>query len=1090
MFPHIRHHLMSGIASICLSAMLTGCGSSDAHFEQMSAFRTGIDFNNYLEESDDLNVLNYTYFYNGGGVATGDLNNDGLPDVVFTGNMVRNKIYINEGDFKFQDITSTSGIADKQGWCTGVSLVDINADGWLDIYICRSADVDPTRRSNLLFINNHDLTFTEKAAEYGLADQGYSTQSAFFDYDRDGDLDAVVINHSLKKYTTGVSDNPGLRKEDNPFFSSKLYRNDGGHFTDVSKTAGITSNVLSFGLGIAVADVNTDGWPDFYISNDFNEPDYLFINQKNGTFSEEGTVRLGQHSLFSMGTDAADVNNDGLPDLVTLDMLPEDNRNQKMHSGAENFDKFRYLFSQGFHRQYSRNMLHLNAGDGGFREIGQLAGISNTDWSWAALLSDFDNDGRKDMFITNGYVRDYTDMDFIKYSFDQQVAMQSTGGSAQSVMDYIKQMPGHPLKNYMYRNADGLRFEDVTASWGFKREAVSSGVSHADLDLDGDLDLVISVTNDKAGVYRNNTTKQGRDHFIRFSFKGSGSNPMGIGTAVKVYAGGGLQYQEHHLSRGYQSSMEPVMHFGLGITAKVDSVRVIWPDGASQLLAGPSIDRVHQLDRPAAATWQASPAGVQALFKPDPDQFLSIRDTFVNDLSIQPYLNNFISNHTPVIEIGDIDRDGRIDMVAGGTRKDPTRILTAAGKTIPLDLPSASAVSALRLHDLNADGFPELILGRSAYASVPGQMMLEIWDNLNGQSFRLRSEGMPAVSLNVGCLAVDAVDKSDGFQRIFVGSRVRSQRFPQADAARMLVFDAGGRFLKEESLPSGDSPGMLTGAAFVDMGLGAGRALVTVGEFEPLRTLIRGAGGWTAAPGFGTGSGTEGWWNTLLAADIDGDGDEDLVAGNYGLNTQFRVDSAHPLTIRHGDFDGNGKDEAITSYHIGGVSYPAHSLDDLIEQLPILRKRFNTYASYAEVTTDGMFTPEEQSRGRILKATEMRSVVFEQLGGGKGWRLHPLPVEAQLDPIFAVAAADIDGDGRKDLLLGGNQSGTRIRYGRYDAAACTSLKNLGGWNFSLSMDVQAGLPLIGDVRGLKVAPDGRSFWLGIQGRGVVKYTRQ
>lgn len=1089
MFPLIRPLRNTLIPSLWISVIMTGCGSSEPHFEQMSAFRTGIDFNNYLEESDDLNVLNYTYFYNGGGVATGDLNNDGLPDIVFTGNMVRNKIYINEGDFKFKDVTTTSGIADKQGWCTGVTLVDINTDGWLDIYICRSADVDPSRRSNLLFINNHDLTFTEKAAEYGLADQGYSTQSAFFDYDRDGDLDAVVINHSLKKYTTGVSDNPGLRKEDNPFFSSKLYRNDEGRFTDVSKAAGITSNVLSFGLGIAVADVNTDGWPDFYISNDFNEPDYLFINQRNGSFTEEGTVRLGQHSLFSMGTDAADVNNDGMPDLVTLDMLPEDNRNQKMHSGAENFDKFRYLFAQGFHRQYSRNMLHLNAGDGGFREIGQLAGISNTDWSWAALLSDFDNDGRKDMFITNGYVRDYTDMDFIKYSFDQQVAMQTTGGSAQSVMDYIKQMPGHPLNNYMYRNADGLRFEDMTSAWGFSREGVSSGVSHADLDMDGDLDLVISVTNDKAGVYRNQTTTAGKTHFIRFSFKGQGSNPMGIGTVVKVYAAGALQYQEHHLSRGYQSSMEPVMHFGLGTAAKVDSVRVVWPDGASQLVIGSAVDRVHLLERSAAAAWSPLAPVSQVLFRADPAQFLSVRDTFVNDLSIQPYLNNFISNHTPVIEIGDIDRDGRIDLVAGGTRKDPTRILTADGRTISLDQPSAAAVSALRLQDLNGDGYPELILGRSSYATVSARSMLEIWDNQAGRGFRQRTEGVPAVAVNVGCLAVDGADKSDGSQRIFIGSRVRSQRFPQADPSRMLVFDAGGRFVKEEALPPGDAQGMLTGAAFVDMGIGVGRVLVTVGEFEPLRTLVRGKEGWTAAPGFGALAGSSGWWNTLLASDIDGDGDEDLVAGNYGLNTQFRVDSAHPMSIRHGDFDKNGKDEAITSYYIGGVSYPAHSLDDLIEQLPILRKRYNTYSSYAEVTTDKMFTAEEQARGKVMQATEMRTMVFEQLDAGKGWRMHSLPVEAQLSPVFAVAATDLDGDGRKDLLLGGNQSLTRIRYGQYDAASCTALKNLGGWKFSVYPEVQTGLALRGDIRGLKASPDGRSFWLGVYGRGVEKYIR-
>ena len=376
---------------LSIAILLNACSQSSKTFVEMSESKTGIDFNNYLEESDELNVLNYTYFYNGGGVATGDLNNDGLPDIVFTGNMVRNKIFINKGDMKFEDITSTSGIAANQGWCTGVTLVDINSDGWLDIYICRSADASPERRANLLFINNKDLTFSEQASGYGLADQGYSTQSAFFDYDRDGDLDAVVINHSLKKYTTGVSDNPELRREENPFFASKLYRNDGGRFIDVSKSAGIISNVLSFGLGIVVSDFNNDSWPDFFISNDFNEADYMFVNQRDGTFKEEGTSMLSQHSLFSMGTDAADINHDGFSDLVTLDMLPESNFDQKMHSGAENFEKFRYLFSRGFHRQYSRNMLHVNNGFGQFSEVGQLAGISNTDWSWSALLKDFDN---------------------------------------------------------------------------------------------------------------------------------------------------------------------------------------------------------------------------------------------------------------------------------------------------------------------------------------------------------------------------------------------------------------------------------------------------------------------------------------------------------------------------------------------------------------------------------------------------------------------------------------------------------------------------------------------------------------------------
>jgi hypothetical protein len=409
-------------SAIILTLVISGCGGNDNKlFTLLDKGETEIDFRNMLVEGDELNVMNYSYFYNGAGVSVGDINNDGLQDLFFTGNMVKNRLYINKGNFKFENITVKSGVASLQGWCTGATMVDINGDGNLDIYVCRSADINPARRKNLLFINNGDLTFTEKAEEYGLADQGYSTQASFFDYDKDGDLDMFLINHSLQKYSSGVQENVQLRKEQNPNFANKLYRNDNGSFKDISAEAGITSNVLTFGLGVAVSDLNGDSWPDIYVSNDFNEPDYLFMNNGNGTFTDKLTVSMDQISMYSMGSDVADYNNDGLPDLVTLDMLPEDNKTQKMHSGSENFDKMQFLFEKGFYYQFSRNMLQKNNGDGTFSEIGQLAGISNTDWSWSALFSDLDNDGNKDLFVTNGYVKDYTDMDFLKFTMDQTI---------------------------------------------------------------------------------------------------------------------------------------------------------------------------------------------------------------------------------------------------------------------------------------------------------------------------------------------------------------------------------------------------------------------------------------------------------------------------------------------------------------------------------------------------------------------------------------------------------------------------------------------------------------------------------------------
>src|SRR6266487_5155113 len=443
-------------------------------FTSLDKNSTGVNFRNMFLDDGPLNMDNYIYFYNGGGVAIGDINNDGLQDILFTGNMVKNRLYLNKGNFEFEDITERSGVAEKQGWCTGATMADINGDGKLDIYICRSADGNPQRRENLLFINNGDLTFSEKAKEYGLADTGYSTQAAFFDYDKDGDLDCFIINHSVQKYTAALQDNLELRKQYNPAFADKLYRNDNGHFTDVSRQSGIVSNVLTFGLGLAISDINNDGWSDVYVSNDFNEPDYLFINNRNGTFTESLSKCMDEVSLYSMGSNAADYNNDGLTDLLTLDMMPEDNKTQKMHSGAENFDKFQHLFSKGFYYEYSRNMLQKNNGNGTFSEVGQLTGVSNTDWSWAALFGDYDNDGYKDLFVTNGYVKDYTEMDFMKYAIDRLIRSMHKD-SVDPIPVFIQKMPSIQIPNYIFQNRGNGTFLKKTSEWGFGKKGVSAG---------------------------------------------------------------------------------------------------------------------------------------------------------------------------------------------------------------------------------------------------------------------------------------------------------------------------------------------------------------------------------------------------------------------------------------------------------------------------------------------------------------------------------------------------------------------------------------------------------------------------------------
>src|SRR4030095_9348609 len=513
------------------------------------------------------------------------------------------RLYLNKGNFQFEDITPKAGVAEKQGWCTGATMVDINADGKLDIYICRSADGNPERRKNLLFINNGDLTFTEKAEEYGLADPGYSTQASFFDYDKDGDLDCYIINHSSQKYSTGVQQNPELRNEYNPDFANKLYRNDGGHFTDVSKQAGIFSNVLSFGLGIATTDINNDGWPDIYVSNDFNEPDYLFINNKNGTFTESLSKCMDEVSLFSMGSDAADFNNDGLVDVVTLDMLAEDNFTQKMHSGAENFDKFQYLFRQGFYYQYNRNMLQKNNGDGTFSEVGQLAGVSNTDWSWSALFSDFDNDGNKDLFVSNGYVKDFTDMDFMKYSMGRLVKSMH-GEKIDNATEYIRKMPTIEIPNFIFQNNGNETFTKKTDEWGLNKPGVSAGAAYVDLDNDGDLDLVIDNANDYASIYRNNSDKLVKNNFLKIKLKGEEKNQWGIGSKVTLYSNGNKYYQELMPVRGFQSSVDPVLNFGIGKKSIIDSVVVVWPNNKMQTLTNVKANQTISINiKDAAAMW-------------------------------------------------------------------------------------------------------------------------------------------------------------------------------------------------------------------------------------------------------------------------------------------------------------------------------------------------------------------------------------------------------------------------------------------------------------------------------------------------------
>ncbi len=1087
------HRLTSIVLLVIGYIFFAACtGNKNQLFTALDKSNTNINFQNTLFEDGPLNVANYIYFYNGGGVSIGDINNDGLQDILFTGNMVRNRLYLNKGNFTFEDITTQSGVADKQGWCTGATMADVNGDGLLDIYICRSADINPAMRTNLLFMNNGNLTFSEKAGQYGLADTGYSTQSAFFDYDKDGDLDCFIINHSLSKYTAGVQDNPELRNEHNPAFANKLYRNDNGHYSDVSGEAGITSNVLTFGLGLAVTDFNNDGWPDVYVSNDFNEPDYLFMNNRNGSFTESLRTSMDDISLYSMGSDAADYNNDGLPDLVTLDMMPESNFTQKMHSGAENFDKFQYLFNQGFYFEYSRNMLQKNNGDGTFSEVAQLAGVSNTDWSWTALFGDYDNDGNKDLFITNGYVKDYTEMDFLKYSVDR-VVRKMHGDSVDAITEYIRKMPTLEIPNYVFQNNGNETFTKKTSEWGLDQPGVSAGAAYADLDNDGDLDLVVNNTNNFAGIYKNNSEAIGKNNYLRVQLAGTATNPRAIGTKVTLYCKGQQYYQEESPVRGFQSSSDPVLSFGVGTNAVIDSVLVIWPNNAYQLLTNIKPNQTLSLKMTdAKQTWvYDTTVNKKTIFTQTIASNIKHTENSFNDFTVQLLLPNYMSRQGPSIATADVNKDGLDDIFMGGAKGKAGQLFlqNATGGFLAKQVPAflqdsvSEDVSAV-FFDADNDGDQDLYVASGGYEfdEFDPAFQDRLYLNDGKANFTKSVDALPKMLCSKSCVKAADID-GDGDIDLFVGGRLVPGKYPTAPRSFILANNGKGVFTDVTASVCNAlmQPGMVTDAAFVDVNNDKTQDLVIVGEWMQIQVYTNKAGKFTDASASYIHFASTGWWNKIYTNDIDGDGDADLVIGNCGLNTQFKVSEKEPMNLYYKDFDNNGSIDPILCYFIQGVSYPANSRDDLTDQLPGLKKKFLEYKGYASATINDLFTPEVLKDAKILKVETMLTIYLENQGPAKGFALHNLPQEAQYAPVFGMVAEDFNNDGKKDLLLAGNETWTRIKFGRYRANHGVLLQADGKGNFTYVPQTKSGLQLNQNVKVLLPIKTGnkKTFIAGI-----------
>ena len=1074
-------------------------------FMSLSPAVTNITFENNVDEEGLFNSINYLYFYDGGGVAVGDINNDGLADIYFTSNMYTNHLYLNKGDFHFEDITQEAGVyGGMEGWTTGVTMADVNGDRFLDIYVCYSNLFDK-QGANLLFINNGDLTFTERATEYGLDFKGLSRQAVFFDYDLDNDLDMFLLNHSI--HSKGTYGHIDLRNKRDAEAGDKLYRNDNGRFVDVTAESGIYESILGYGLGVAIGDINWDGHPDIYISNDFHEDDYLYYNNGNGTFSEALRSSVGHTSRASMGNDLADMNNDGLLDVVVVDMMPEreDIRKSSVFADPFNIDYLKQRF--GYHFQYRRNTLLLNRGNALkpipgtdtpfnlFSEIGQLAGIHATDWSWAPLFVDLDNDGYKDLFVSNGIYRRLNDLDYLDHLKKNEVQLELNSRKFQSnpapidsdkLAEILQYAPSIPLPNYIFQSQGDLSYINRAEEWGLADPGFSSGAAYADFNNDGGMDLVVNNTNGPATIYKNliyldNLDSLDKNNYIKIQLTGEDLNTYGIGSKVLIYTNEKTFFQELMATRGFQSAVEPVLNFGLGNAKMIDSLRVIWSTGEHQLLFNIIANqRIRLYQRNATDSYQYETKMKTNKMFQDVSEISHIdykhqENTFI-EYNREPFIPHFLSMEGPAFDVADINNDGLVDVYLGGGKHQPGAIYLQNKRgefkivvdSVFIRDSHGEDVDAA-FFNANNDEFSDLYVAKGGNEFFAKMEPLKdcLYFGVGKGKFVKSQSALPDIYANSACVKPADIE-NDGDMDLFIGTRSVPREYGVIPKSFILINDGTGHYTDQTTAYSSalSETGMVTDALWLDLNKDSLKDLVVVGEWMPIRIFYNSADVLTEVTDQYGLQNTTGWWNTLVAGDLNNDGHSDLVVGNLGLNSFLKTSITQPVQLYIDDFSGNNKLEQILTYYNGSKDYPLASRDLMIENIPFLQEKYPTYADYAGEAIDDIFTKDQLQSATLRQVVEFASVVMIN-NGNETFTKNILPIEAQFSPNYSLLIDDINNDGFQDLITGGNFSGVPPDLGRYDASFGEIFLGDGQGSFTSLNFHTSGFVVNGEIRQMK-----------------------